>query len=117
MSAWDSLVKVRPEYGKLSTPARAAQKKTTIASDAVAIYGLIGAMSTMYTDHVDPNVAFKAIAATEDDNLFSWTNPIWAEAGIVTPGGVGGETRSSFPARRAVVRVLSELMGLGHDSE
>jgi hypothetical protein len=27
----------------------------------VVIYGLIGAMSAMYTDHVDPEAAFKAI--------------------------------------------------------
>jgi hypothetical protein len=34
ISAWDSLVNVRPEYGKLSTPARQAQRSATIASRA-----------------------------------------------------------------------------------
>ena len=120
ISAWDSLVKVRPEYGKLSTPARQDQRKKTIASNAVIIHGLIGAMSTMYADHVDPNVAFKVIAATEGEDLFAWENPVWTKAGIVTPSGSGTgtlETRSSHPARRAAVRVLSNIMGLSDDSE
>lgn len=118
ISAWDSLVRVRPEYGKLSTPARQAQRSATIASSAVVIYGLIGAMSAMYTDHVDPEAAFKAIAAEEDSDLFSWHNPVWAAAGVVTPSGSGTGTlgtRNSFPARRAAIRVLREAMSLGPD--
>jgi DNA-sulfur modification-associated len=118
ISAWDSLVRVRPEYGKLSTPARQAQRSDTIASTAVVIYGLIGAMSAMYTDHVDPDVAFKAIASKEDNDLFSWHNPVWAAAGVVTPSGSGTGTlgtRNSFPARRAAIRVLREAMSLGPD--
>jgi hypothetical protein len=66
ISAWDSLVKIRPEYGKLSTPARQAQRKNTIATSAVVIYGLVGAMSTMYADHVYPDIAFKAITPKLD---------------------------------------------------
>lgn len=118
ISAWDSLVRVRPEYGKLSTPARQAQRSNTIASSAVVIYGLIGAMSAMYTDHVDPDVAFKAIAPEEDNDLFSWHNPVWAAAGVVTPSGSGTGTlgtRNSFPARRAAIRVLREVMNLGQE--
>lgn len=120
ISAWDSLVKVRPEYGKLSTPARQAQRKNTIATSAVVIYGLVGAMSTMYADHVDPDVAFKAIAPKDEDDFFAWSNHVWGTAGIVTPSGSGAgklTTRNSFPARRAAIRVLSEAMGLEADDE
>jgi hypothetical protein len=118
ISAWASLVKVRPEFGMLSTPARQEQRKKTIASSAVAIYGLIGAMSTMYADHIDPDVAFKAIATDGKDDLFSWDNPVWTETGVVTPSGSGTlGTRNSFPARRAAIRVLRETMGLGPDTE
>jgi hypothetical protein len=118
ISAWDSLVKVRPEFGKLSTPARQEQRKMTIASNAVAIYGLIGAMSTMYADHVDPDEAFKHIAVNGQEDLFAWYNPVWTEAGVVTPSGSGSlGTRNSFPARRAAVRVLSETMGIGSEGE
>lgn len=116
ISAWDSLVKVRPEFGKLSTPARQEQRKTNIASTAVAIYGLIGAMSTMYAEHVDPDVAFKALTA--DDDVFAWDNSIWSRAGVVTPTGTDSGTlgtRNSFPARRAATRVLQETMGLRGD--
>jgi DNA-sulfur modification-associated len=115
ISAWDSLVKIRPEFGKLSTPMRLAQRKTNISSTAVVIYGLIGAMSTMYAEHVDPDVAFKALAVVGGDDVFAWDKPIWSRAGIVTPTGTNSGnlgTRNSFPARRAATRVLQEIMGL-----
>jgi hypothetical protein len=119
ISAWDSLVKVRPEFGKLSTPARQAQRKKTIASSAVAIYGLIGAMSTMYADHIDPDVAFRLIAVGDGTDLFAWDNPVWTDAGVVTPTGSETgtvTTRNSFPARRAAIRILREMMDLGTDA-
>jgi hypothetical protein len=119
ISAWDSLVKVRPEFGKMSTPARQAQRQANIASTAVAIYGLIGVMSTMYTEHVDPDVAFKPLAVADGhDDVFDWNNPTWARAGVVTPTGNDSgslTTRHSFPARRAATRVLQEVMGLHTD--
>ncbi|MCW3044935.1 MAG: hypothetical protein JWL57_3093 [Actinobacteria bacterium] len=118
VSPWNSLVKVRPEYGKLSTPARQAQRSRNIASSAVVIYGLVGAMSAMYSD-VDPDVAFKAIAVEGDEDLFSWDNPLWTGAGVVAPSGSGTGTlgtRNSFPARRAATRILREVMGLGPDT-
>lgn len=111
ITAWDALVAVRPEYGLLSTPARQQQRKDGIASSAVVIYGLIGAMSQMYAEGIDPAKAFKKIAAPD---VFAWDNPIWTEAGVVGPtgsaGGIG--TSNSFPSRRAATRVLCELMGL-----
>ena len=117
ISAWDSLVKVRPEFGKLSTPVRQEQRKANIASTAVAIYGLIGTMSTMYAEHVDPEVAFKALTTDGgNEDVFAWANPIWSRAGVVTPTGSGSlGTRNSFPARRAATRVLQEVMGLRGD--
>jgi hypothetical protein len=119
ISAWESLVKVRPEYGKLSTPARQAQRSKNIASTAVVMYGLIGAMSTMYAEHIDPDVAFKALGfGAGESDVFAWDNPIWVRAGVVTPSGSDSgalTTRNSFPARRAATRVLQEVMGLSSD--
>ncbi len=116
ISAWDSLVKVHPEFGMLSTPARQEQRRETIASSAVAIYGLIGAMSTMYDDHIDPDEAFGRIATGEDgEGIFSFHNPVWSENGVVTPSGSDHKkltTRNSFPARRAAIRILHQEMGL-----
>jgi DNA-sulfur modification-associated len=117
ISAWDSLVKVRPEFGMMSTPARQSQRKTTICSTAVVIFGLIGAMSAMYTDHVDPDAAFEALAIAQDGNdPFDLGNPVWGKAGVVVQTDSNSlTTRNSFPARRAATRVLRELMDLGTD--
>jgi len=120
ISAWDSLVKIRPEFGKISTPARQAQRSAGIASTAVAIYGLIGAMSTMYSERVDPEVAFKALTPKDGaDDVFAWDNPVWTRAGVVSPTGSNSEnlgTKNSFPARRAATRVLQDVMGLRADT-
>lgn len=116
ISAWDSLVQVRPEFGKISTPARQKQRAETISSTAVIIYGIIGAMSTMYYSGVDPDTAFQNLAEEDNgDDVFSWSNPRWTEAGVVTPTGSGTgklTTRNSFPARRAATRELQMIMGL-----
>lgn len=115
IAAWESLVAARPEYGRLSTPKRREQRATNIASTAVVIYGLIGAMSTMYINRVDPETAFAHLADTDDElDLFSWDNPRWTDAGVVTPTGTGDRrtTRNSFPTRQAASRILHEVMNL-----
>jgi hypothetical protein len=116
IKAWDALVQVRPEFGKLSTPARQEYRRRSIASTAVAIYGLIGAMSVMYADNVNPEKAFALIAPGDGDDVFSLNNPEWLKAGVVTPGGSGNlTTRNSFPARRATTRILRARMALAAD--
>jgi hypothetical protein len=118
ISAWDSLVAHRPEFGKISTPARQEQRKKTIASTAVVIFGLIDTMSTMYADRQDPAVAFTKIAPRDGEDVFSWDNPIWSEAGVVVAGDTGRlTTRNSYQARRAAGRLLHELLGLSADNE
>jgi hypothetical protein len=118
ISAWDSLVASRPEYGKLSTPARQDQRSKSIASTAVVIFGLIGAMSTMYTEKKDPAAAFAKIAPSDAQDLFAWDNPIWQDAGVVVTGDTGKPTtRNSYQSRRAAARILHEQMGLGSLSD
>lgn len=122
ISAWDSLVKARPEFGKLSTPARQEQRKQNISSTAVAIYGVIGTMSIMNKNHIDPEVAFKALATESGgEDVMAWENPIWTDAGVVTPTGSkkgpGLTTRNSFQSRRAAMRVLRELMGIAEEDD
>jgi hypothetical protein len=51
------------------------------------IYALVGEMSAMYTDHVDPDVAFNALAVEGDEDVFSPTNKAWIAAGVVAPSG------------------------------
>ena len=44
-----------------------------IASTAVVIYGLIGAMSTMYAEHIDPEAAFKVLGTEDGEgDIFAW---------------------------------------------
>lgn len=119
IDAWEALVAVRPEFGMLSTPARQEYRRKSIASTAVAIYGLIGAMSLMYTDGVDPRLAFAKLAPVDsEDDIFAINNPIWRDAGVVTPGGAGNlTTRNSFAARRATTRILRARMGLNPELE
>ncbi len=119
IDAWDALVRVRPEFGKISTPERQEQRRRSIASSAVAIYGIIGAMSTMYVRHIDPVIAFAAIAPRDTTpDLFDWDNPIWTQAGVVTPGEKDKPTtRNSFQARRAAIRILRSEMGLSFEDE
>ena len=62
VSAWDSLVSVRPEFGRLSTPARIETRSTSIAGSSVTIHALIAAMSTMYLDSLDPSKEFPKLA-------------------------------------------------------
>lgn len=119
IDAWDALVRVRPEFGKISTPERQDQRRRSIASSAVAIYGIIGAMSTMYVRHIHPATAFTAIAHRDTDpDLFDWSNPVWTQAGVVTPGEKGKlTTRNSFQARRAAIRILRTEMGLNFEGD
>lgn len=117
VSAWASLVAHRPEFGKVSTPARQQQRRENIASTAVAIFGLIGAMSTMYAEKQDPDTAFAKIAVRDGHDPLSWDNPIWTDAGVVVAGDNRPTTRNSYQSRRAAVRIFHELMGLHTDSE
>jgi hypothetical protein len=105
ISARDSLVKVRPQYGKVSTPARQDQRSANIASTTVVIYGLIGAMSTVYAEHIDPDVAFKELVTNDDGaDIFAWDNEIWSRAGVVTPSGPDSGTLTTATASRPAGR-------------
>jgi hypothetical protein len=117
ISAWDSLVRARPEFGNLSLPQRQEQRKNNLSSTAVVIHGIVGVMSTMFAEHIDPEVAFKTLTVEPGaDDFLSWTNPVWVDAGVVTPSGSpkggGLTTRNSFQSRRAATRVLKEAMGI-----
>jgi hypothetical protein len=114
LGAWDALVTVRPEFGKVSTPARQNYRRDSISSTSIAIFGLIGAMSVMYAEGVDPREVLPRLKQSAGPDIFAIDNPIWRDAGVVTPSGKVGKftTRNSFPARRAATRILRSVMGL-----
>lgn len=73
----------------------------------------------MYSVHLDPDVAFKALTTDNGTDVFAWDNLVWSRAGVVTPTGTefgSLSTRNSFPARRAATCVLQEIMGLRADA-
>lgn len=119
IDAWDALVAVRPEFGKLSTPARQEFRRTSISSTAVAIFGLIGAMSVMYSEGIDPRETFPKLKSESGPDIFAIDNPVWRQAGVVTPSGTDGNltTRNSFPARRAAKRIITHAMGLAPEDD
>jgi hypothetical protein len=77
ISAWNSLVSARKEFGRLSTPARTEMRRTSIAGSSVTIHALIGAMSTMYLDSLDPSAEFPKLAQQDDEDVdfFDLENP------------------------------------------
>lgn len=122
ISAWDALVSARPEFGRMSTPARQEQRKLSIASSGVIIHGIIGALSTMYaaTPRVDPEVAFQALAVCPSGvDVFSWDNELWTNIGVVAPVGRAGSrgTRNGILQRRSASLALQDILGLRHHSD
>ena len=129
-NAWDALVAVRPEFGRLTKAKRQEVRGKSMAGTAVSIHGLIAAMYAMWRDEVDPAVAFKALADTEtvtvkvdggtftrDVDYFSYQNPVWQRLGILipSPDKEGNERltlRMSFQTRSAMGKELKAKMGL-----
>jgi hypothetical protein len=69
-------------------------------------------MSAVYTQSIDPELAFAKLAQQpdEDSDFFSFDNPAWAEAGIIARSGSDGNytVRTSYPTRRAAARLVTE---------
>lgn len=116
VSAWDSLVKVRPEFGRLSTPARTETRATSIAGSSVTIHALIGAMSTMYLEKLDPSAEFPKLAkqADEEKDFFDLQNPIWDKSGVVSISPATGRlgVNGSLPARRGAANQIADRLGV-----
>jgi DNA-sulfur modification-associated len=117
ISAWNSLVSVRPEFGRFSTPVRIETRKNSVAGSSVTIHALIGAMSTIYLDDtLDPNEVFPKLAqqAGEKVDFFDLKNPIWQENGVVSTSRVTGRlgVNGSFPARRGAAKIIADRLGI-----
>jgi len=116
ISAWDSLVSARKEFGRLSTPARTETRRTSIAGSSVTIHALIGVMSTMYLDSLDPSAEFPKLAQQDDEDVdfFDLENPIWEESGVVSTSLATGRpgVNGSLPARRGAAKQIAERLGI-----
>ncbi|MCL3863003.1 DNA sulfur modification protein DndB [Actinotalea sp. K2] len=128
--AWDALVAVRPEFGRLTKAKRQELRGQSMAGTAVSIHGIVAVMYAMWRDGVDPATAFKALDATEtvdvdldgkaytqEVDYFSYENPVWQRIGILipSPDKEGNERltlRMSFQTRTAMGKELKTKMGL-----
>jgi len=120
ISAWNSLVKIRPEFGIMSTPARQAVRATSVAGSAVSIHAVIAAMSALYSQGIDPEEAFTKLKQqpTEEVDFFTFANPAWTNAGVIAKSGSDGNysVRTSFPTRRAAAKLVGERIGVSATS-
>lgn len=120
ISAWDSLAKARPEFGIMSTPARQAVRASSVAGSGVSIHAIIAAMSAIYAQSIDPDQAFAKLQKQpqEDFDFFSFSNPDWADAGVIAKSGSDGNytVRTSFPTRRAAAKIVRERIGVSAPS-
>jgi hypothetical protein len=116
ISAWDSLVSVRPEFGRLSTLARTETRRTSIAGSSVTIHALLAAMSTMYLDGLDPSEEFPKLAKQPEEELdfFDLENPIWEESGVVSTSLATGRlgVNGSLPARRGAAKQIADRLDI-----
>lgn len=116
ISAWKSLVKVRPEFGILPTPARQGVRATSVAGSGVSIHAVIAAMSALYSQSIDPDEAFDRLKQqpTESVDFFAFANPVWANAGVIAKSGNDGNysVRTSYPTRRAAAKLVTERIGV-----
>lgn len=119
VSAWDSLVKARPEFGIMATPARQAVRATSVAGSGVSIHAVIAAMSALYAQRADPDEAFAKLKqpADNDVDFFAFDNPAWSDAGIIVKsssaaGKVSYLVRTSYPTRRAAAKIVTDRIGV-----
>ncbi len=130
VNAWDALVKVRPEFGRLTKAKRQEVRGKAMAGTAVSIHGIVAAMYAMYAGNIDPAGAFAALKATEPVTVeidgstyvhqvdyFSYDNPLWQRIGVLVPstdkeGNERLTLRMSFQTRSAMGKEFREKMGL-----
>jgi hypothetical protein len=119
---WDELVKVRPEYGRLTKSQRQKIRGASISGTAVSIHGLIAAASTMFEQKIDPKLRLAKLKdQVEVDgelvDYFDYNNPAWVNAGVLVlapdkDGNPRKQLRMSFQTRREMATELRRKLSL-----
>jgi hypothetical protein len=122
VSFWDELVKVRPEYGRLTKAQRKKNRGTSISGTAVSIHGLIAAASTMFELKIDPKERLAKLNQQVDVDgelidYFDYNNPAWVNAGVLVlapdkDGNPRKQLRMSFQTRREMAAELRRKLSL-----
>jgi hypothetical protein len=119
---WDTLVSVRPEYGRLTKAQRQQFRGSSISGTALSIHGLIAAASSMYVHNIEPSTVLQKLKepVTVDGktiDYFDYGNPLWVNAGILvlapdTDGNIRKQLRMSFQSRREMATELRRRLSL-----
>lgn len=123
---WDTLVAVRPEFGRLTTERRKQVRGSSIAGTALSVHGLISAADALYQQGIDPASVLPALNDTVvvdgvEIDYFSYDNPLWLRIGVlVLAEGKDGtqrkQLRVSFPSRRAIADELKRQLNVYADT-
>ena len=124
---WDALVKVRPEYGRLTKGARHQARDHSVSGTAVSIHGLVAVASELWAKHVVDSdaieVALKPLGQLVSVDgggvdYFSYDNPTWTKLGVLVPGRENEDgtralgIRTTFQTRDAMAAELLSKLGL-----
>lgn len=119
---WDELVRVRPEYGRLTKGQRQQFRGSSISATALSLYGLIAAASTMFMHEIDPSTVLPklkepvVVDGTPMD-YFDYDNEQWLKAGVLVlapdkDGNPQKQLRMSFQTRREMAAELRRRLSL-----
>jgi hypothetical protein len=126
---WDELVKVRPEYGRLTKSQRQQFRGSSISGTAISIHGLIAVASTMFQHTIEPTSSVLSqlkgqveVVKGEGEmvDYFDYENPTWVNIGILVlapdqDGNTRKQLRMSFQTRREMAAELRRKLGLPKD--
>jgi hypothetical protein len=120
---WDELVKVRPEFGRLSMSDRRQLRGSSVAGTALSIYGAVAVADSLHRNKLDPATKLAGLNSTVklDDgrevDYFSYDNPVWQRIGVIVSatddaGNVSLSLRMSFQTRDAIGKELKTKLAL-----
>jgi hypothetical protein len=121
---WDEVVKVRPEFGRVTKSARKEMRGSTIAGTAVSIYGIVAIASAMFESNEAPSasrfVALKADVRAGNGGMvdyMSYDNDLWTKIGVLVlsedkAGNPKKSLRMSFQTRKAMADEMLRRVGL-----
>ncbi len=119
---WDELVKVRPEYGRLTKSQRQQIRGSSMSGTALSVHGLIAVASAMFKHHIDPATVLPklkepVIVNGESLDYFDYNNPAWVQSGILVfapdaEGNIKKQQRMSFQTRREMAAELVRKLSL-----
>jgi hypothetical protein len=119
---WNALVKVRPEFGRLSLKDRRDLRGSSLAGTALSVHGVMAVADSLWQGHLDPAASLSGLKDTvvvggRRVDYLSYENPLWGQIGLLVPAtDTAGVTRltlrMSFQTRDAIGKEFKAKLGL-----